>query len=76
MSNKFSASVHRRQAADGANSTPKKTDTFDHETEDKIRVQSRKLTYLVSDLKEEKIIPLTFGLMYTNDKLKKFFEIE
>ena len=77
MRKKFSASVSSMQPGkDTKDEMPKSTVKFDHELEDKIRVQSRKLIYLVSELKEEKIIPLAFGLLFTNEKVRKLFDIE
>ena len=75
---KFSASVNRMNpsAGNGSDEKLKKKITFNHELEDQIRIQSRKLISLVSDLKEENIIPATFGLLHTNERVSKQLSLE
>ena len=77
-SRKFSASIGRDPGPSNRPVNRKKKHIvarFSQEQEDKIRLESRRLVFLVTELKQEGIVPQNFGLVLKDDKLKTFFEL-
>lgn len=77
-SNKFSASLNNmgrsnRVSPKTQQNPQNKTIKFDHQMEDKIRDQARKVFYLASELQEENLLPDAHGLLMTNERIVKIF---
>lgn len=79
---KFSASIQnmmdsgKQPRKTGGQNKPQKVMTFNHEQEDKIRDKSRKVVYLVQELKEDNLTPKIFGLLLKKDAVSKSLGIE